>query len=117
MLGNISYRDILSRLDCSCLEYVLLAGEVIPNKHLNYWWRYLPDAVYANLYGSTEITVDCTCYIVDRQFEDDKPLPIGKPCINSDVFVLDENDCLVSAPSQTGGIVCARKLSCYGVLE
>ena len=43
------------------------------------WRTYLPNALYANLYGPTEITVDCTCYVVDREFPDDEPLPIGFP--------------------------------------
>ena len=70
------------------LKDVLFAGEVMPNKHLNYWRRHLPHCRYANLYGPTEITVDCTCYEVDREFADDEPLPIGVPCRNSDVLIL-----------------------------
>lgn len=42
------------------LRTILFAGEVMPNKHLNVWRQHIPDAVYANLYGPTEITVDCT---------------------------------------------------------
>ena len=60
----------------------------MPNKHLNYWRKHLPDCRYANLYGPTEITVDCTYYIVDREFSDDESLPIGFPCRNSDVLIL-----------------------------
>ncbi|MDD7333710.1 MAG: amino acid adenylation domain-containing protein [Lachnospiraceae bacterium] len=77
------------------LKRVLFAGEVMPAKQLNEWRKYLPGAMYANLYGPTEITVDCTCYIVDREFEDDEPIPIGKPIRNSNVLVLNENNKLV----------------------
>lgn len=75
----------------SQLKRVLFAGEVMPNKWLNVWRKYIPNAVYANLYGPTEITVDCTCYIVDREFKDDEQLPIGMPIRNTDVLVLDGN--------------------------
>ena len=35
---------------------ILFSGEVMPNKALDDWKRHLPDAVYVNLYGPTEIT-------------------------------------------------------------
>lgn len=89
------------------LKRVLFAGEVMPNKQLNVWRKYLPDALYANLYGPTEITVDCTYYIVDREFGDDEPLPMGKPMRNTEVFVLDEHDRLVTEPEQVGEL-CVR---------
>ena len=107
---NVANYKILDSIDCSCLERVLFAGEVMPNKQLNYWRKKLPNALYSNLYGPTEITVDCTYYIVDREFEDDEPLPIGRPCINSDVFVLDENNCLISK-SNLPGELCVRGTS------
>lgn len=90
----------------SCLERVIFAGEVMPNKQLNVWRKYLPNAVYANLYGPTEITVDCTYYIVDREFDDDESLPIGFPCRNTDILVLNEKDERVSA-GETGEL-CVR---------
>lgn len=63
----------------------------MPNKYLNLWRKYLPDALYANLYGPTEITDVCTYYIVDREFKDDDPLPIGTACQNTDFIILNEN--------------------------
>ena len=91
------------------LKRVLFAGEVMPTRQLNEWRKYLPDALYANLYGPTEITVDCTCYIVDRIFEDNEPIPIGKPIRNSDVFVLNEKNELVSGNEV--GELCVRGTS------
>lgn len=74
------------------IKRVLFAGEVMPNKQLNIWRKCLPDAQYANLYGPTEITVDCTCYIVDREFSDDEPLPIGTAMPNTEILVLNERN-------------------------
>ncbi len=107
---SVANADILSRVPCECLKKILFAGEVMPNKQLNYWRKYIPDAVYANLYGPTEITVDCTYYIVNREFADDDPLPIGIPCRNSDVMILDENDQLITSPDKTGEL-CVRGTS------
>lgn len=71
---------------------ILFCGEVMPNKQLNIWRQYNPDAVYANLYGTTEIPLVCTYYIVDRIFNDEDLLPIGLPCKNIDILVLNEEN-------------------------
>lgn len=89
------------------LKRVLFCGEVMPNKQLNIWRTFLPDAAYANLYGPTEITDACTCYIVDREFSDDEALPIGFPMKNTDILVLDENDHLIKEPGKIGEL-CVR---------
>ena len=52
----------------------------------------LPDVQYANLYGPTEITDACTYYMVDREFSDEEPLPIGFPMPNTDILVLNEKN-------------------------
>ena len=87
-LINVANFDIFKDKKPQYLKDVLFAGEVMPNKHLNYWRKHLPDCRYANLYGPTEITVDCTFYEVDREFSDDEPLPIGVACRNSGVMIL-----------------------------
>jgi D-alanine--poly(phosphoribitol) ligase subunit 1 len=88
------------------LEKILFAGEVMPAKHLNVWRVRFPGALFANLYGPTEITVDCTYYIVDRDLGDDEPVPIGRPCRNSDILILNEQN----QPCQAGerGELCVR---------
>jgi acyl-coenzyme A synthetase/AMP-(fatty) acid ligase len=65
------------------------------NKHLNYWRKNHPAALYSNLYGPTETTVIATYYIVNRTFNDDESLPIGKACKNIQTFILTEGGKLV----------------------
>ena len=84
------------------LKQLMFSGEVMPNKVLNYWRHHMPDTRFVNLYGPTEITCNCSFYIVDREFEDDEPLPIGKPFDNTRIIVLDDNKNLVSGPNQQG---------------
>lgn len=91
-LINVANFDILKDKKPQYLKDVLFAGEVMPNKHLNYWRKHLPHCRYANLYGPTEITVDCTFYQVDRAFADDEPLPIGIACRNSGVQILVDQE-------------------------
>ena len=77
------------------IDKVLFSGEVLPVKHLKVWKKYLPDATYVNLYGPTEITCNCTYYILDREFEDKEVIPIGVPFPNEKVFLLNEEDELI----------------------
>ena len=89
--------------DLPALETVVFAGEVMPNKQLNVWRRALPRCQYANLYGPTEVTVDCACYIVDRPFADGDPLPIGKPWRGARVLLLKEDN-TPAGPGEEGEI-------------
>ena len=76
-------------------------------KHLNIWRTHLPEAMYINLYGPTEVTVDCTYYIVDREFSDDEAIPIGKACRNKEIILLDEDQEQIISGDETGEI-CVR---------
>ena len=91
------------------LQKILFCGEVMPNKQLNVWRKSYPNALYANLYGPTEITDVCAYYIVDREFSDDEPLPIGFPCKNTDILVLDDENRLVPpTKADVKGELCVR---------
>ena len=98
---NVDLSDTLRR--------VLFCGEVMPNKQLNVWRKFLPNVLYANLYGPTEITDACTYYIVDREFTDEEPLPIGRPMPNTDILVLNEKDEPVTG--EEPGELCVRGTS------
>jgi D-alanine--poly(phosphoribitol) ligase subunit 1 len=78
------------------LKFVLFCGEVMPTKCLNYWLKYLPNTVFSNLYGPTETTVASTYYTVDRAFSDSDHLPIGFPCRNTEILLLDQNNQLIN---------------------
>lgn len=98
---NVANSHELERVELPELRRVLFCGEVMPNLQLNIWRRALPDCLYANLYGPTEITDVCACYIVDREFEDHEPLPIGRACKNMRLVILDENN-NEAAPGEKG---------------
>ena len=90
MMIAVANSGALERVSLPMLSNIVFAGEVMPARTLNLWRKFLPNAVYANLYGPTEITVDCTCYIVDREFADSEPIPIGRPRKNMHVLLIDE---------------------------
>lgn len=106
VLNSISNFDAFSSILPNSLNKILFAGEAMSNKHLNYWRDKYPNALYSNLYGPTEITVDCTYYIVDRKFKDDESLPIGKACKNTQILILSEAGKLVQKGEK--GELCVR---------
>lgn len=86
------------------VKKIIFSGEVMPMKHLNEWRKHLPHAMYVNVYGPTEITCNCTYYIVDRAYEPGEVLPIGIPFPNEKVFLLNEQDHEVTKPNTEGEI-------------
>ena len=102
---NIANSGALEGVELPALRTVAFAGEVMPNRQLNVWRRALPGRLFANLYGPTETDV-CTAYVVDREFSDAEPLPIGTPLPDMRVLLLDEAGQRVG-PGETGEICVA----------
>jgi acyl-coenzyme A synthetase/AMP-(fatty) acid ligase len=107
---NIANMDLLSSYRLNSLKTIWFAGEVFPTKQFNYWYHHLPHATFPNLYGPIEITLDCTYYIIDSDIPDEQPLPIGIPCRNTDIIILDANNKAVMTP-YTEGELCVRGTS------
>ncbi len=96
----------LEKFDFSHLRHVLFAGEIFPVKYLQQLIQLIPQPHYSNLYGPTETNV-CTYYRVrPDELDQINSLPIGKACTNSDVVLLDENDCRVKQGEE--GELCVR---------
>jgi D-alanine--poly(phosphoribitol) ligase subunit 1 len=106
IMVNMSNLGLLEKVKLDTLRKVFFAGEVFPTKHLNRWRRALPKATFVNLYGPIEIHVDCTYFVIDRELSDDDPLPIGLPCRNTDVLIL--NDANQKCAADEIGELCVR---------
>lgn len=89
---NVANSGALSEINMSELKNVVFCGEVMPNAQLNIWRKSQPHCTYANLYGPTEISDVCSYYIVDREFADSDPLPIGRACENMRIIILNEEN-------------------------
>ena len=109
IMVNIANQDLLAKWKLKSLRKVFFAGEVFPTKHLNYWRRHLPETMFVNLYGPIEISVDCTYFVVDRDLSDDEKLPIGFPCRNTDILILNEQN--QPAQGEEVGELCVRGTS------
>lgn len=109
IMVNIANMDLLTKIPLDELKLVWFAGEVFPTKQFNYWRNCLPQTKFANLYGPIEITLDCTFYVVERQFDDSEPLPIGFPCHNTDILILNSEDSVCKQGEE--GELCVRGTS------
>ena len=89
------------------LKLVMFSGEVMPVRVLNYWRKHVK-SVYVNLYGPTEITGNCSYYIVDREFAPEEVLPIGKSFRNTQILLLDQKKQTVIAEPNLQGEICVR---------
>ena len=103
LVGNSDILDVDVPKYIKCVTF---AGEAMPAKQLKVWMDKLPNARFINLYGPTEITVDCTYYVVDREFGDDEFIPIGRNCHNKEILVFNEENELVKVGEP--GELCVR---------
>jgi amino acid adenylation domain-containing protein len=88
------------------LSKVMFSGEVMHNKVLNYWRKSLPETLFVNLYGPTEITSVCTYYKIEKPFADDEVLPIGISFKNTEILLLNSENKPVSGNEI--GEICVR---------
>lgn len=96
---------------------VLFSGEVMPVNHLKEWMRVLPDAKFVNLYGPTEITCNCTYYVIESEPEENEVIPIGKAFPNERVFLLDENGREVLGEQEAGEVCVAGSTLALGYFK
>ena len=107
-MSLIANLDVFRYKKPEFLEKILFAGEQMPCRQYNYWKKYYPDALFANLFGPTETTDICTYYISDREFTDTQVIPMGNPCENCDVFVLKDDGTISDGKAgDEGELMCA----------
>ena len=91
------------------LHTIAFGSEVFPIKQFRIWRETLPNAKFTNLYGPTEGTGMCCYYKVNRDFELDEAIPVGRPFKNTEIILLDEND--KRAADGEPGEICIRGTS------
>ena len=99
---------------------VLFSGEVMPIKHIKQWIEKLPNSLFVNLYGPTEITCNCTYHVVNKNLNYESQIPIGRAFDNEEVFLLDNDNNLIYNKNMIGEICVkgtALSLGYYNNLE
>lgn len=76
-LSIVANFGALKEIDVTNIKTILFAGETMPAKQLNIWRKYIPNALYANLFGPTEITDIGVYYVLNREFDNNEPIPIA----------------------------------------
>jgi len=99
------------------LRHLICAGEVLPPDVLRQWMERYPHIQYTNMYGPTEITVDCTFHVFDEApAADATAVPIGKARPNMELFVRDEDGALLQKPGSRGELLVRGTSVAYGYL-
>lgn len=108
-LTMISSFRVLEKIIPEYLHTIAFGSEVFPIKQFKLWRQYLPEARFINLYGPTEATGMSCYYEVNRDFEIDEVIPIGRPFKNTEIILLREDN-TVASPGEMGEI-CIRGTS------
>ena len=108
-LTMISSLKTFDKIQPKYLHTIAFGSEVFPIKQFNIWKSVLPDAKFVNLYGPTETTGMCCFYRVEREFQLNEVIPIGRPFHNTEILLLKENNEL-ALEGETGEI-CVRGTS------
>ncbi|HDP98154.1 MAG TPA: amino acid adenylation domain-containing protein [bacterium] len=86
------------------LKKVLFGGEALAKKYLIQWMETYPEKQYYNMYGPTEATgVSVFHHLQKIPASDTEPIPIGKPCRNTEIIVLNTDN----QPAESGEL-CIR---------
>ena len=89
ILEDIATRNIRPLLET--LRWLIPTGEALPPAICRQWLHWYPHIGVVNAYGPTECSDDVTHYITHQPPANDTAvMPIGKPVINTQVYVLDE---------------------------
>ena len=102
----VASSKILEKKAPHTLRLAALGGEALLARHVNAWKAALPSLCVVNLYGPTEVTVDCTYHVLNRAYADDEPIPIGRAFRNKEVLLLNEN--LLPVKNGEAGEICVR---------
>ena len=99
------------------LRHLICAGEVLPPDVLRVWMQKYPHVQFTNMYGPTEITVDCSFHIITKPpGENDAAIPIGKARPNMELFVRDDSGVLRKDIGAHGELLVRGTSVAYGYL-
>ena len=71
------------------LRFWVCSGETLPVELVQRFHKIMPQATLLNLYGSSEVAADVTCYDTAQLSVDSLSVPIGRPIANTQIYLLD----------------------------
>lgn len=103
-----NYLAQLSSETYCTMRLIVTAGSAADSELVEKINRY---SDYVNEYGPTEITVSATCWKLEKEQPVPKKIPIGKPIVNKQIYILDGMElCGIGVPGELciAGIGVAR---------
>ncbi|MEP7154362.1 MAG: amino acid adenylation domain-containing protein [Betaproteobacteria bacterium] len=99
------------------MRHLIAAGEVLPRDILAEWMEMYPHIQFTNMYGPTEITVDCSFHVLHEKPDKDMiSIPIGKARTNMELFVRTADGGLTQAIGAEGELLVRGTSVAYGYL-
>ena len=99
------------------MRHLIAAGEVLPRDILADWMDMYPHIQFTNMYGPTEITVDCSYHILRQKPGNDLlSIPIGKARTNMELYVRTASGELSQAIGAEGELLVRGTAVAYGYL-
>lgn len=102
VLTKLADQGALERLTLPRLRLVHFSGDIMPVKYLKVLKRFMPSAVFYNIYGQTEANSSLFFRVPDELPQDAWKIPIGTPFPNFEVFAVDEAGEVVTKPGREG---------------
>ncbi len=90
------------------ISLVMFSGEIMPVKCLNYLMDYWKNATFVNLYGPTEITCNCSSYIINGRLNDTDNIPIGDSFANTEMFLVNPDTLERVRDANEKGEICVK---------
>ncbi|MEG4342108.1 amino acid adenylation domain-containing protein [Microcoleus sp. A003_D6] len=84
-----TFADLQKRLPK--LNFWVTSGEALSVDLLQKFRQILPESTLLNLYGSSEVSADVTCYSSSPQDRANSQVLIGRAIANTQIYVLDRN--------------------------
>jgi len=106
IMVNIANQNLLDKINIKSIKTIWFAGEVFPTKQFNYWQKKLNKTQFVNLYGPIEITLDCIFYKIKKKIDLKHKIPIGVPCKNTDILIMNKNNKICKNYEE--GEICVR---------
>ena len=88
-LFNLMVEQKLEKLES--VRQLLAGGDILSPIHVAKINKFFPDCQIINGYGPTENTTFTCCYLVEKSRENKNSVPIGKPIVNTKVYILDKH--------------------------
>ena len=116
------YRSFINELDGETqfknIRLVVLGGEAVYKLDFDHFKRHFtPGAIFINGYGPTESTITLQRFFDHQSEVTRRAVPIGYPVAATEVYLLDEQDTLLTDSYQIGEIVYKSEYLALGYLN